>query len=43
MFIYFLEPGITGSLAIAFLTIPISVRRLFGAWEAVWKGPIDIG
>ena len=26
-----------------FLTIPISVRRLFGAWEVVRKGPIDIG
>ena len=26
-----------------FLTIPISVRRLFSAWKAVRKGPIDIG
>ena len=28
---------------ILFLTIPISMRKLFGAWEEVRKGPIDIG
>ena len=27
----------------SFLTIPIFVRRLFGVWEAIRKGPINIG
>ena len=26
-----------------FLTIPISMRRLFGTWETIRKGPIHIG
>ena len=35
--------SLRGLLAKNFLIIPISVRRLFGAWEVVRKGPIDIG
>ena len=33
--------SLRGSLPKAFLTIPISVKRSFGAWEAVRKGPIS--
>ena len=35
--------SLRGSLPKSFLTIPTSVRRPFGAWEAVRKGPIHIG
>ena len=33
--------SLRGSLPKSFLTIPTSVRRPFGAWEAVRKGPIS--
>ena len=33
--------SLRGSLPKRFLTIPTSVRRSFGAWEAVRKGPIS--
>ena len=32
--------SLSGSLSKPFLTIPTSLRRSFGAWEAVRKGPI---
>ena len=35
--------SLRGTLPKPFLTIPISVRRPFGVWEAVKKGPIHIG
>ena len=33
--------SLRGSLSKPFLTIPTSVRRQFGAWEVVRKGPIS--
>ena len=33
--------SLRGTLPKPFLTIPISVRRTFGVWEAVKKGPIS--
>ena len=37
----FIVTSLRGSLPKPFLTIPTSVRRSFGAWEAVRKGPIS--
>ena len=33
--------SLRGTLSKPFLTIPISIKRLFGVWEAVKKGPIS--
>ena len=37
----FVVTSLRGSLPKPFLTIPTSVRRPFGAWEAIRKGPIS--
>ena len=36
-----IKTSLRGSLSKHFLAIPISVRRPFGAWKAVRKGPIS--